>query len=159
MKIAKNNLVYLEYTLHDAEGEHLNPDEGELIYLHGGYAQIPIDLENAIEGKEAGDSFKVTLSAKEAFGEYDKELLVSEQLSILPEDIHVGMELDGDVDDVSKKPTVFIVVEINEDTAILDANHPLAGRTLTFEGVITEIEELDEEAVEAILAHDAEHEH
>ena len=40
MKIAKNTLVHIEYTLHDADGVHLNPNEGELIYLHGGYGHI-----------------------------------------------------------------------------------------------------------------------
>ena len=157
MKIAKNKLVYLEYTLHDADGLHLNPNEGELIYLHGGYRHIFFKLENAIEGKVIDDTFKVTLCPEEAFGEYDEELLVKEQLSELPKDIYVGMELDANIDESSEKTMIFIVMDINNDYATLNGNHPLAGKTLTFQGVVTKIQELEEDAIRTILEHGTPH--
>ena len=157
MKIAKNTLVHIEYTLHDADGVHLNPNEGELIYLHGGYGHIFSELENALEGKVLDDTFKVTLSQEEAFGEYNEELLFEEQLSALPEEIYVGMELDGSNDESPEENIIYIVTNITKDSVTLNGNHPLAGKTITFEGVITEIQELNEDQVRAILEHDSHH--
>lgn len=160
MKIAKNALVHLEYRLSDADGVHLNPEEGELIYLHGGYGHIFAELENALEGKAINDTFKVTLSPEEAFGEHKEELLFEEQLSELPEDIFIGMELDGSDDESPEENIIYTITEINDDFATLNGNHPLAGKTLTFEGIITEVQELNAEEVRGILEHDAHgHEH
>jgi FKBP-type peptidyl-prolyl cis-trans isomerase SlyD len=149
--------VYLEYTLHDADGAHLNPNEGELIYLHGGYGHIFPELENAVDGKVVDDTFKVTFSPEKAFGEYDEELLVKELLSDLPKDIYIGMELDGNTDESPDETVVFRVMDIQSDHALLNGNHPLAGKTLTFEGVITKIQELEEDAIRKILEHGTQH--
>ena len=157
MKIAKNTLVHIEYTLHDANGVHHNPNEAELIYLHGGYGHIFPKFENAIDGKVLDDTFKLTLPPEDAFGEYDEELFVKEKLSNLPKDIYVGMELDGDSEESPEEVVIFTVMDIRDNYATLNGNHPLAGRTLTFEGVITEIQELEEEAVRKILEHGTQH--
>jgi len=149
MKITKNILVHIDYRLTDADGNHLNPNEEELIYLHGGYGHIFTELEGVLDGKEVGDSFEVTLTPEQAFGEYKEELIVQEPLSELPEDIYIGMELDTD----DESQVVYIVTNIQDDFALLNANHPLAGRTLTFEGKITELQELSDEEVKEILAH------
>jgi len=157
MKISKNKLVYLQYTLHDGDGVHLNPNEGELIYLHGGHGHIFAELENALNGKVVDDTFKVTFTPEEAFGEYDEELLVKEQLSDLPKDIYVGMELDGNTDVSPEEIVVFRVTDIQDNHASLNGNHPLAGKTLTFQGLITKIQELEEEAISRILEHGTQH--
>ncbi|QOY54531.1 peptidylprolyl isomerase [Candidatus Sulfurimonas marisnigri] len=157
MEIAKDTLVHIEYSLHDADGVHLNPNERELIYLHGGYGHIFSELENAMDGKVLYDTFKITLSPEKAFGEYKEELLFEEQLSDLPEDVFVGMELDGNNDEFPEETIIYIITNIHNDSATLNGNHPLAGKTITFEGLITEIQELNEDEVRAILEHDAHH--
>lgn len=160
MKITKNTLVHIDYSLRDENGVHLNPDEEELIYLHGGYGHVFAALEEHLEGKRAGDSFCITLPPEAAFGIYDESLVERESLHNLPEDIGEGEELES-VDEQTQQKLIFIVTKIESEYALLDANHPLAGKTLTFDGVITELEELTPEGVAEILAHDAEdaHEH
>jgi FKBP-type peptidyl-prolyl cis-trans isomerase SlyD len=150
MKITKNTLVHIDYRLSDSDNNHLNPNETELIYLHGGYGHVFQALEDALNNKEAGDSFKVTLTPDEAFGEYDEDLIVQEPLSELPEDIYIGMELDTD----DESQTLYVVTNIQDDFALLNANHPLAGCTLTFEGKITELQELSDEEIKELLEHD-----
>jgi len=157
MKITKNILVHLDYCLSDAQNNHLNPDEEELIYLHGGHGHIFQELEDALEGKSAGDTFKVTLKPEQAFGEYKDELVVTENVSDLPEDIFIGMELDAS-DEGSDESTIYVVTNIQDDKVLLNANHPLAGLTLTFEGRVMELEELTPEGVQEILEHES-HEH
>jgi len=157
MKISKNKLVYLEYTLHDADGKHLNPDEGELIYLHGGYGHTFEAFENAIDSKVVDDTFKITLPPEESFGEYDEELLIKEHLKDLPKDIYVGMELDGNTDVSPDEIVIFTVIDIQDDHATLNGNHPLAGKILTFKGIITKVQELEEEAINRIIKHGTQH--
>ena len=156
MKITKNTLVYIDYTLHDSEGVHLNPNEAELIYLHGGYGHIFDKFESILDSKVVDDTFDITLPPEDCFGEYDDEMLIKEKLSNLPKDIYVGMELDGDSDG-SEEVVIFTVMDIKDGYASLDGNHPLAGKILTFEGVVTKVQELSKEAVKTILKHGIKH--
>ncbi|MDD2356599.1 MAG: peptidylprolyl isomerase [Thiovulaceae bacterium] len=149
MKITKNILVNIDYRLSDADGNHLNPGENELIYLHGGYNHIFSALEDALDGKEVDDSFTVTLTPEQTFGEYKEELVVQEPLCELPEDLYIGMELDTE----DNSELIYVVTDIKDKFALLNANHPLAGRTLTFEGKITELQELNDEEIHEILEH------
>ena len=158
MKIEKNILVNIEYRLSDEHGNHLNPDEEELIYLHGFYGHVFEDLELALEGKEVGESFKISLTPERAFGVYKEELLIQEPLEDLPDDIFVGMELDGE-DEVSGESLIYTVTNLQGTQATLNANHPLAGLTLTFDGKIVELQKLSEAEVQELLAHEEHHTH
>lgn len=157
MTITKDKLVSLDYRLTDSEGNLLNPDEKELIYLHGGYGQVFQKVEEALEGKKVGDSVRVPLSPAEAFGEYDEELVIEESLSELPEELAVGMEIDGYMEESPDDVIIYTVTEIRGDRAVLDGNHPLAGKSLVFEGTVEEIQEISEEAVREILEHHHHH--
>lgn len=155
MKIAKDVLVHIEYKITDEQNNLLNPEDDELIYLHGGYGHVFQALENALEGKEEGDSFKATFTPAESFGEYNEELVFEEALEDLPEDIYVGMELDADDEEDS---AVYVITDVQEDVAVLDANHPFAGHNVTFDGRITQLQELNPQEIQEILEHDM-HEH
>lgn len=150
-KIKKNTLVSMRIKLEDEEGNIID-DSDELMYIHGGYDQIFQKLEDVLDGKKVGYIFNLALTPTEAFGEYDESLVVKELLKDLPEDIAVGMELDGEDEDV-----VYVVESIEQEYAILNANHELAGIALVATGEILEIEHLSDEAVEEILK--AEHHH
>ena len=150
-KITKNTLVSMRIKLEDEEGNIIDESD-ELIYLHGGYEQIFQKLEEALEGKIVGESFDLTLAPADAFGVYNEAWHLKESLQELPEEIEVGVELDGEEEGV-----VFVVESIEEEYAILNANHPLAGITLRATGEILELEQLSDEAIEEIL--EAEHHH
>jgi FKBP-type peptidyl-prolyl cis-trans isomerase SlyD len=149
--IKKNTLVSLSLTLEDEKGNIIDQSD-ELMYLHGGYGQIFQKLEDELEGKKVGDGFDLFLEPKEAFGEYDESLLLKESLDDMPEDVEVGMELDGEDEGI-----VWVVENIEDGYAILNANHELAGIPLRAKGSILEMEHLSDEGVEEIL--NMEHEH
>ncbi|MBW6488345.1 FKBP-type peptidyl-prolyl cis-trans isomerase [Sulfurimonas sp.] len=150
-KIKKNTLVSMLIKLEDEEGNIIDESE-ELMYIHGGYNQIFQKLEDELEGKKIGDTFHVTLTPAEAFGEYDETLVLKELLKDLPDDIHVGAELDGEEEGV-----VYVVESIEKKHATLNANHELAGIPLVASGKILEIEQLSDEAAKELLK--AEHHH
>jgi FKBP-type peptidyl-prolyl cis-trans isomerase SlyD len=157
MTITKDTLVSLDYRLTDAKGNLLNPDEEELIYLHGGYGQVFAKVEEALEGKRVGDSVRVPLAPAEAFGEHDEALVVEESLSELPDDIFVGMEVDGYMEENPDDVVIYTVTEVRDGSAVLDGNHPLAGMSLVFEGTVQEVQALDADAVREIMAHHHHH--
>jgi len=144
-KIKKNTLVSMLIKLEDEEG-NITDESEEFMYLHGGYNQVFQKLEDALEGKKAGDTFHVALTPAEAFGEYDETLVLKEPLKDLPDDIAVGTELDGEEEGI-----VYVVESIDGKYAILNANHELAGIALIASGKILEIEQLSGEAVEVLL--------
>ncbi len=152
-KITKNTLVSMRIKIEDENGNILD-DSDELIYVHGGYHQIFETLEDELDGKKVGDDFHISLTPAQAFGEYDESLVLKESLEDLPEDICVGMELDGEDESV-----VYIVESIDKEHAILNANHEFAGVTLIVSGKILEIQHLSDEALQEILNHEHQHEH
>lgn len=149
--ITKDTLVSISLKLEDARGELLD-DSDEVMYLHGGYSQIFQKLEDELDGKKIGDTFNIFLEPSDAFGEYDESLVTKEKLSDLPDDVEVGMELDGDDEDV-----VWVVESIEDGYAMLNANHELAGIPLRVSGEILELEHLSYEGVQEIL--NMQHEH
>ncbi|MDD5051367.1 MAG: peptidylprolyl isomerase [Sulfuricurvum sp.] len=140
MIIAKNCIVTLKYRVTDTDEELIDPGSDPIIYIHGGYESIFTPIEEALEGKSIGDSFKVALSAHEAFGDYNDDLLIRESLDNLPENLEVGMQMEGN-------DILYMVTEIQEDHAILDGNHPFAGLNLIFEGSVNDIRPATEEEI------------
>ena len=144
-KIKRNTLVSMSLKLENKAGDIID-DSDEFMYLHGGYKQIFQKLEDLLDGKEVGAHFRLVLTSAQGFGEYDESLVLKELLENLPEDIAVGMELDGE-----DKEMIYVVERIEQEYAILNANHPLAGIEIVASGEILEIEHLSDEAVEEVL--------
>ncbi|HQS66311.1 MAG TPA: FKBP-type peptidyl-prolyl cis-trans isomerase [Sulfuricurvum sp.] len=154
MLVTKNCIVTIDYHINDTEGNLLHEEKESLSYLHGDYGQLFNGVEEALEGKKVGDTFKVALSSDQTFGEYDPELLVTENISELPADLHVGMEIDGYMEDDDEDVIIYTVKEIKGKKAIMDGNHPLAGMDLVFEGTVLDIHEADAKTIQEVLEND-----
>ncbi|MDP1785140.1 MAG: FKBP-type peptidyl-prolyl cis-trans isomerase [Sulfuricurvum sp.] len=151
MLVTKNCIVTVDYHINDSEGKLLHEETEPLMYLHGDYGQLFKAVEDALEGKKIGETFTVALSANEAFGAYDSELVVTENISELPEDLTIGMEIDGYMEDDCDDVIIYTVKEIKGKKATLDGNHPLAGMDLVFEGTVLDIHEADEKTIKEVL--------
>ena len=77
MKIAKDKWVAIHYTLKDDDGKELDTSVGgaPLGYVHGRGYLIP-GLEKELEEKEVGNKFTAVIPAKDAYGEYDQQLVM-----------------------------------------------------------------------------------
>ncbi len=138
MKIAKDAVVTLRYELFDSSGDLLEKIEAPISYLHGGYDGIFPLVEEALHGKSVGDQISVTMQPEDAFGEYEHELVEVEARSAFPKDVAVGMQFDGGPEDADDEDTLlFTVIEVTDDEVTVDGNHPLAGKTLTFNCIVT----------------------
>ncbi|NEX59908.1 FKBP-type peptidyl-prolyl cis-trans isomerase [Noviherbaspirillum galbum] len=149
MKIAKNTVVSVHYTLSDAQGNLIEEGREPMVYLHGGYENTLPKIEEALDGKEPGFETILQVEPEDAFGEYDADLVKIESRSRLPEPIEVGMQFEGtpDSDDAGDESMIFTVTEIADDKVVLDGNHPLAGIALRFALKVAEVRAASDEEV------------
>lgn len=104
-----------------------------------GQGQLIAGFENAVAGLIPGESCTVTLSPEEGYGESNPAMVQEVPRQMMPEgvELQAGMVLQGRSDD--GRVDNFTVVSFTEETVKLDANHPLAGKSLTFEIELVEI--------------------
>jgi FKBP-type peptidyl-prolyl cis-trans isomerase SlyD len=131
LRVAQDRVVQLEYALFDAAtGEALEMRD-DLLYLHGGYGSAFPKIEETLEGAGVGDRREVHLEAQDAFGPRDPSLEMRVPLEEIPPDgRRAGVELDAEGPD--GRTLKLRVVRVTADEALLNGNHPFAGRALRF---------------------------
>lgn len=131
MNISKDMVVTLTYRLTTLSGELLEEATADspAAYLHGGYDGIFPKVEEGLEGKTVGTEIDVVLEPDDAFGEYDADLVRIEPADLFPEEIHVGMQLEGRSED-GEHVMLYTVTDIAEGKVVVDGNHPLSGQSL-----------------------------
>ncbi|MCK5880323.1 MAG: peptidylprolyl isomerase [Sinobacterium sp.] len=136
--IQNHNRVSIQYTVKDSEGNIVDDTKEPVQYTHG-QKQIFPALEENLLGREAGDEFEVELSAEETYGEYDENSTQRVSITSLEhiEDIEVGMTLFTGSE---KDQQALTVLDIDAGEVLLDANHPLAGKTLKFSVTVIAID-------------------
>jgi len=148
--IEANARVVLEYTLKNEQGEVLDSSEAEdgepIVYVHG-YGMLVPGLEAALVGLEVGQSKEVVVSPDEGFGERDDELVLEIDRSDFPDPkkVSMGDEVVAESPDGEEVP--MRVVEVKDETVIVDANHPLAGVTLRYSVKVKEVAQASEEEI------------
>jgi FKBP-type peptidyl-prolyl cis-trans isomerase SlyD len=148
MKISSGSVVLFDYTLTDDDKDIIDSSAGgePLSYIQG-EGQIVPGLEKAMEGKAAGDSFKISIPAEEGYGVHDPE-----NISVVPldeidggEELEEGMQLhtEGEFGEET-----VIITKIEGNNVTIDGNHPLAGMTLHFDIAIRSVRTATEEELE-----------
>lgn len=155
MQIANDVVVSIEYTLTDDQGNVIDSSVGgePLAYLHGAGNIIP-GLEEALEGKAVGDSFKVTVQPSEGYGEKDEGLLQVVPRSMFRgvDQIEPGMQFHAQTDYGMQ---VITVAKVEGDNVTVDGNHPLAGQNLNFDVKVLEVRAATAEELEHGHVHGA----
>lgn len=132
MKIEKDTAVSFHYTLTDQGGEVIDSSEGRgpLSYLHGHDQLIP-GLERQLDGLDVGANVRLHVPAAEAYGAIDPERQFEVPRSKFPadEELIPGTQV---MSQGGGTPNVFTIKDVREDVVVLDGNHPLAGKDLTF---------------------------
>ncbi len=126
----KGDRVAVDYvaTLHD--GTVIDQPEAPVELLLGKKGLLP-DFEQALVGMEPGQSKRILIPSKRAFGDRRDDMLLVIDPDQLPLDIQVGQKLR--LSRKKSRPVIVQVAEITDTSVILDANHPLAGQDLIYE--------------------------
>lgn len=132
MNVGDGKVVLIHYTLRDAQGAMLgSSDDGDPIaYLHGNGGIVP-GLQDALTGKTAGERVDVVVAPEKGYGLRDERLV-----QVIPRDrfpgagdLAPGQQFHADGPHGGRTLTV---TRVEKDLVTVDANHPLAGKTLHF---------------------------
>ncbi|CBJ83184.1 peptidylprolyl isomerase [Xenorhabdus bovienii] len=145
MKVAQDLVVSLAYQVRTEEGVLVDesPVSAPLDYLHGRGSLIS-GLEKAVEGREAGERFDVSVEANDAYGQYDENLVqrVPKDVFVGVDELQVGMRFLADTD---MGPVPVEITALEGDEVVVDGNHMLAGQNLKFNVEIVAVREATEE--------------
>ncbi len=129
--VATYKVVTFTYVIIDSDGMILEQSDLPMAYLHGVDGKMYPSAEQALEGAKVGDEVECTITPEEGFGYPDPELMYTDKIENVPPEYHqIGAEAvfennDGDT-------ITMTVRKIENGEITLDANHPFAGRTVTF---------------------------
>jgi FKBP-type peptidyl-prolyl cis-trans isomerase SlyD len=149
LKIRAGCFVELQYELRGQEGdlvEH-SEEDGPMLYLHGN-DEIPEKIEEELEGRRVGDELHVSLDAGVAYGEYNPDGIITDA-EIVPGDwIDVTLADQEGKEPEEAESLEMRVVEISPEAIVLDANHPLAGKSCTFDLKVLSVRMGSDEEIE-----------
>lgn len=135
-RVADDVVVTLDYTLTvDGEIVDSSKDDGPIQFLQG-HGNIISGLEAHLGGLAVGESLQVSVTAKDAYGDYDSEQIVDIPLDEFPEEICIEPGVELEMKDQDGDTLFARIVSVGKSRAKLDFNHPLAGKELTFDVTI-----------------------
>jgi FKBP-type peptidyl-prolyl cis-trans isomerase SlyD len=132
LTVQDESVVTMEYrvTLDNGEIVEASDEDGPMQFIQGRGHVYPA-IEAAIIGLAPGDEKSLALPPEEAFGEYDPDATELIPLDLFPEDMEL---IEGDevelYDEEADETIEAVIVELQDDYALVDLNHPLAGETL-----------------------------
>lgn len=154
MKISRDTVATVAFTVTDEQGKVVGRTDPKMpVECLVGHGSLVSGLEKAIDGHEKGDSFTVTLNPAEAYGVADPSLIQEIDRAMFGDfDVQVGNVFEADT---AGGRIGVVVKEIKEHTVVVDGNHPLSGKTLTFLVSIEDVREATpEEKAHGHVHHD-----
>ena len=157
MPIVKNNVVFISYQLAfpDEDGQpdvvEIVDEKEPMVFIHG-LSGLPEAFEKNLLGLNEGDTFDFSISAEDAYGNVDPNAIIQ-----LPKSIFQAEDQSADdilqignfipmTDDQGNRMQ-GLVVAIEGESVTMDFNHPLAEKTLMFQGKILKIREATPEEI------------
>ncbi|MCK8600953.1 FKBP-type peptidyl-prolyl cis-trans isomerase [Desulfoferrobacter suflitae] len=139
-KAEKGKFVKVHYTGKYENGEVFDSSSGcEPLEVQLGCGQVIPGFEKALEGMQPNEKKSFTLEPSQAYGERNDDLEQSFQRSDFPDDFspEVGQVLVLQTPEQGQFPAT--VKALQGDSVVLDLNHPLAGKSITFDVEVTEV--------------------
>jgi len=139
-KVLSDSTVTVNYTgrLEDGTIFDSSTVEGrEPMTTKLGQGQLIKGFEEGLVDMSEGDKKTVEIESSEAYGEYLDYLIQEVEKSQMPGEVEVGMPLQAQTE---MGVVQFVVKEVKDETVVLDANHPLAGKKLIFDLEVVSID-------------------
>lgn len=149
MKISKNTVPSLAYTLKNDNGEVLDQADKKnaFVYLHG-HAGVIVGLEKALEGKTTGDILTLEIAPEEAYGQRHESSIQEMPLDMFGDidksEIFAGAQFHAET---NQGMQIVTITRIGEETVTIDGNHPMAGLTLHFDIEVLDVRAANEEEI------------
>lgn len=141
-KVSENSRVLVHYTIYLTDGSVAEStlDSNKPQWIRCGKQEISKQFEDALQGLTIDDEKRIFLTAKDAFGDYDKRQIRLIPRERFPSDLALEAGSIVAFSDYSGKEVPGIIRRADEGLAIVDFNHPLAGQDLVFVVKIVDID-------------------
>lgn len=145
----KGTRVKVHYTGTLEDGTVFDSSEGKepLAFVIGAGQMIP-GFDRGVLGMQVGEAKELRLDPKDAYGEHQERGVQQVPLDKLPEGVKEGSQLQ------TSRGGRALVVKIDGETATVDLNHPLAGKTLNFKITLVEVAPAPKLEIKTISAGD-----
>ncbi|MEP7259128.1 MAG: peptidylprolyl isomerase [Flavitalea sp.] len=133
-QVKSGDTVKVHYSGRLSDGTTFDSSSGrEPLEFKVGSGQVIKGFDDGVTGMSVGDKRTVQIPVNDAYGPKDESMVVEFPRSNFPEDLkpEVGMQLN--MTNGSGQVIPVVIMEVAEDSVILDANHPLAGQELIFD--------------------------
>jgi FKBP-type peptidyl-prolyl cis-trans isomerase SlyD len=152
MNITAPCIVTLTWQLSDAQNAPIDELTEPTEFFFGGDDLLP-KVEQALEGRAAGDDVQLQVEPEQAFGDYRSELVCFEDRTLFPDGVEVGMQFEG-LPEGSATPdmpgdAIYNVTEVYPSHVVLDGNHPLAGMALRMHITVRGVRAATSDEIEA----------
>ena len=150
MKVEQNKMVSVDYklTVDGAIADQSQP--GQPLEFICGMGMLLPKFEEAIMGKEPGESVSFTLEAKDGYGEIMTEAIVELPKSVFMMDGKVAEEIlfvgsQVPMATADGQHMMGVIKEVKEEAVVMDFNHPMAGKTLNFDVTVVDVRDTQPE--------------
>lgn len=132
--VRRGDRIRVAYDGFFADGARFDSSEGQepLVFTVGAGEVIP-GFENGVVGMKRGESRSIVVPVEDAYGQHVAEMVAEVERHLIPNDdqLVIGNFLEVSTEDGNKFEVQ--ITGLTDTTAVLDGNHPLAGKELHFD--------------------------
>lgn len=147
VSVARDRVVRFHYQIFDAAEEVVESTrDGEPLAILHGRGNVMRGIEDALDGRKAGERFEVTLAPEQAYGPRKDDLTqrISKKYFRQPARLKPGMTTQLSTEEGTRSVTVL---KVGGKVVDVDMNHPLAGQTLKFDLEVVDVREATQEEI------------
>lgn len=138
--VKEGDTVKVHYTGRLDDGTQFDTSSGrEPLELTVGSGNIIPGFEKSVVGMAPGDTKTVTVPSEEAYGDHRDDMVQTVSREQIPPEVEVAPGVQLRASNQNGQPFLLTVVDVSDEAVTVDANHPLAGKDLTFEIELVEI--------------------
>jgi peptidylprolyl isomerase len=140
MQAKQGDVVRVHYTGRLTDGTQFDSSEGrEPLEFTVGAGQMIKGFDDGVVGMNVGDKKILNISATEAYGERDEQAIIEFPAANIPADMKLEPGMQLTLRNQHGQPVPVVVLELQAEVVIMDANHMLAGKELVFDVELVEI--------------------
>jgi peptidylprolyl isomerase len=132
--VKAGDTITVHYTGKLENGEVFDSSEGrEPLKFTVGAGQLIQGFDSAVVGMLPGDKKTVTIAPEQGYGPHMTERIFEMPKENVPEDMELEVGMRVQLSDKDKNPVPALIIALEDEIIKLDLNHPLSGKTLTFD--------------------------